>query len=195
MPIASTAEEYWNSEPEDSGLSYLDLMNCLPLPSTIGGGFSEVENSSAGGVRDKYLALETTTTTAGNLILSDTADAEDMDAGWPLRSSGPSEAPASAYNFDFMPTSDSYNNMDSFAHFRLNPTVSTAHSPRPELFLPLPLSAIDSSPPDSPKLMPQGSLPGPINPNKRLRISDLTEENILPDHERRKRSKPDRLTL
>ena len=68
-------------------------------------------------------------------------------------------------------------------YFGFNHTVAMAHSPQPELFLPLPPPVVDPSPPDSPKLMPQDSLPGPNNPNKRLRISDLTEENILPDHE------------
>ena len=34
-----------------------------------------------------------------------------------------------------------------------------------------------------------------VNPKKRLRISNLTEENILPDNQRRKRTKPDKLSL
>jgi hypothetical protein len=134
-----------------------------------------------------------TSSTAGNLSLSDADDLLELDTRWPLHLSSPSEAPA--YNFDFIPASEPYRDMDYLAHFRFNPTVATAHFPQPELFLPVPPHVVDSPPPDSPKLMPQDSLPGPQNPNKRLRLSDLTEENILPDHERRKRSKPDKLTL
>jgi hypothetical protein len=190
---ASTAAEYWNSEPEDSGLPYLDLMRYPSLPSTISGEFSELDNTST---HDVGYPCDTTTSRAGGLSFS--SDAENMDTSWPLHSSGASAAPP--YNFDFTMSAldqdyGGYPNhdTDSLAHFRFDPIAAMAYSPQPELFLPVPPPVVDSSPPDSPKLVPQDSLRVPDN--KRLRISDLTEENILPDHERRKRSKPDRLTL
>lgn len=164
MPIASTVEEYWNSEPEDSGLSYLDLLHCPPLPLTIDGRFSKVDNASTHNVN--FAFDRATTSTARNLSLS---DAEDMDTSWPLlvHSSGSSEAPL--YNFNFIPALDQgypYHDMDYLPHFGFNPTVAMAHSPQPELFLPLPPPVVDSSPPDSPKSVPQNSLPGPNNLNK-----------------------------
>src|ERR1700678_2848225 len=102
-------------------------------------------------------------------------------------------------NFDFMDTSDQgypYHDMGYLACFRFDPTVATAHSSQPgDLFLPLPTHSVDPPTPDSPKLAPQESIQVPHNPNKRLRISDFTEENILPGNERQKRSKPEKLTL
>jgi len=59
---------------------------------------------------------------------------------------------------------------------------------------PLTTPVVDPFTPDSPNLVPQDSIRIPVNPNKRFRISNFTEENILPDNERRKRSKPERLT-
>ena len=89
-----------------------------------------------------------------------------------------------------------YHNMNYSARFRFDPTAATAHSSQlGDLFLPPSTHAVDSPPPDSPDSAPQDGIRVPHNPNKRLRISDFTEENILPENERRKRSKPERLTL
>ena len=92
----------------------------------------------------------------------------------------------------------SYPNIDYLARsgFRFDPTVATGHSSQLDnLFLPPPIHAIDSIPSDPPNAVPDNGIRVPHNPNKRLRISDFTEENILPDNERRKRSKPERLIL
>lgn len=108
---------------------------------------------------------------------------------------------ASAYNSDFMDTSDQsyqYANMDYLASFNFNPTTATAPSSQHEdLFLPLAPSTqvVDPFHSDSPNSALEVGIRVPHNLNKQLRISDFTEENILPDNERRKRSKPERLIL
>ena len=105
----------------------------------------------------------------------------------------------SAYSFDFIDTLDQgypYHDMGYLACFRFDPTAATAHSSQPgDLFLPLPTHSVDPSTPDSPNLAPQDSIQVLHNPNKWLRISNFTEENILPDNECWKRSKPEQLTL
>jgi hypothetical protein len=190
-PIASTAAEYWNSESEDAGMSYLDMLNDPFLPSTVGAEFNEANTSTDDNFTRPF---DTATSIAGDL----SSNTENMDLGWPLHSNGPRGVSA-AYNFDFMDDSDQgylYCKADYSARFRFDPIAATAHSShQPDLFLPLPTCVVDSPPPDSPNPVPQVNIRVPDNPNKRLRISNFTEENILPENERRKRSKPDRLTL
>jgi hypothetical protein len=190
VPIASTAAEYWNSESED-GMSYLNMLNDPSLPSTVRAEFNEANTSTD----DNFIhAFNTAPPITSGL----SRNTENMDLSWPLHSNGPSGVSA-GYNFDFMDASDQgypYRNVDYSARFRFDPTAATAHlSQQPDLFLPLPTCVADSPPPDSPNSVPQDSIRVPDNPNKRLRISNFTEENILPKNERRKRSKPDRLTL
>lgn len=153
--------------------------------------FGEVNTSTHDNVNQGF---DTGTSIAADDLSSNT---ENMDMSWPSHSNGPSGT--SAYNFDFMEASDQgypYHNMDYLARFRFDPTAATAHSSQPgDLFLPPPTHAVDPPPPDSPNSAAQDSIRVPHSPNKQLRISDFTEENILPDNERRKRSKPERLTL
>ena len=169
-------------------MSYLDMLNDPLLPSTVGAEFNEANTSTD----DNFIhPFDTAPSIASDL----SSNTENMDLSWPLHSNGPS----GAYNFDFMDVSDQgypYRNVDYSARFRFDPAAATAHSSQqPELFLPLPTCVVDSPPPDSPNPAPQDSIRVPDNPNKRLRISNFTEENIPPENERRKRSKPDRLTL
>jgi len=196
MPIASTTAEYWNSEPEDADFSYVNMLNNPSFPSTTvtGGEFGEVDNMSTPGNNINH-TFDTTTSLAGDLG----SNTENMDISWSVHSNGPSGGSESAGDFDFTQASDPgypYHETDSLARFRYNPTAPMAHSPQPDLFLPLALTTpvVDPSTPDSPNSVPHDSIRIPDNPNKRLRISNLTEENILPDNERRKRSKPERLT-
>lgn len=108
---------------------------------------------------------------------------------------------AATYDLDRMLTEVDqgypYNNAHHSSPFMLDPTISIARSPQPDLFQVLPPPVVDSSSPGAPNLEPQESVRVPDNPNnlKRLRISNITEENILPENQRRKRSKPDKLSL
>jgi len=194
MDTASTTAEYWNSEPEE-GLSYLDLLNDPSFPSTTGGEFGQADNASTRSHVNH--AVGTASSIASNL----SSGTEDIDMSWPLYNAG-SNIPGSTstFNFNLTPASDSdlgypSHNMDYLARFRFEPTAATAHSPQPDLFLPLPPPIVESSPPGTHSLVPQDIIHVRDNPNKRLRISNITEENILPDHERRKRSKPEKLNI
>ena len=190
VAIASTTAEYWNPESED-GMSYLEAVNNALLPSTIGAAFGEANTSNHDNVNQAF--------DIGTLIATDdlSSNTENIDMSWPSHSNGSSGT--SAYNFDFMDASDEgypYHNMNYLARFRFDPTTATAHSSQlGNLFLPPSTHAIDSPLPDSSNSAPQDGIQVPHNPNKWLRISDFTEENILPENERRKRSKPERLTL
>ena len=174
-------------------MSYLDMMNDPLLPLAIGAAFGEVNASTHDNANQ---AFDSGTSIAAS-DLSSNAESENMDMSWPLHSNGPSGT--SAYNFDFMDASDQgypYQDMGYLARFRFDPTAATAHSSQPaDLFLPPQTHSVDPPTPDSPNLAPPDSIQVPHNPNKRLRISDFTEENILPDNERRKRFKPEKLTL
>jgi hypothetical protein len=135
-----------------------------------------------------------------------------MPVSWPSESKSHSNRPSELdsdtyiYNSDFMDTLDQgypypTSNMDYLATpsrsgFMFDPTMAKGHSSqRDNLFLPPPTHAVDSFHSDSSNSVPDNEIRVPHNPNKRLRISDFTEENVLPDNERRKRSKPDRLIL
>ena len=158
---------------------------------TIGATFGEVNTYTHDNANQ---AFDSGTSIAAGDLSSNT---ENMDMSWPSHSNGPSGT--SAYNFDFMDASDQgypYHDMGYLARFRFDPTAATAHSSQPaDLFLPPQIHSVDPPTPDSPNIAPQNSIQVPHNPNKRLRISDFTEENILPDNERRKRFKPEKLTL
>jgi hypothetical protein len=179
--LASTAAEYWNSESEDAmsySDSYSDMMNDLLLPST--------DTTTISSASDNFNQAFNTGTQAAALIatgdFSRNTMTENVDTGmsWPSHSNSPSGLGTSAYNSDFVETLDQgypYPNMDYLAHFEFNPTVATPHSSQLDnLFLPPPTHVVDSVPEDSIQVL--------HNPNKRLRISDFTEENILPDNER-----------
>jgi hypothetical protein len=172
-------------------MTYLDIMNDPLLPSTTGAASDEVNTFTHNNVDQAFNSG--TSIAAGDL----SSNTENMDNSWPSHANDPSGT--SAYNFDFMDTSDQgypYHDMGYLARFGFDLTAATAHSSQPgDLFLPLPTHSVDPSTPDSPNLAPQESIQVPHNPNKRVRISDFTEENILPDDERRKRSKPEKLTL
>ena len=219
MAVASTAEEYWNSESEDGyRSSYFDMINdvdlLLPLtnalrPTTIVADSEsrEVETSTNDNFNQAFDLMTASIAASGDPSHNVTAATENTDMSWPSMASH-SNSPsvlgtsASAYNSDFMPvdTSDQsypYPNMDYLAHFSFVPTASAAtHSSQPNnLFLPPPTQVVHSFHSNSPNIVPEDSNRAPHNLNKRLRISDFTEENILPDNERRKRSKPERLIL
>jgi hypothetical protein len=201
--LASTAAEYWNSESEDATSysdSYSDMMNDLLLPST--------DTTTISSASDNFnQAFNTGTQAAASIATGDFSRntvTENVDTGmsWPSHSNSPSGLGTSAYNSDFVETSNQgylYPDMDYLAHFEFDSTALTAatpHSSQPDnLFLPPPTHVVDSFPSDSPNSVPEDSIQVLHNPNKRLRISDFTEENILPDNERRKRSKPERLIL
>ena len=179
-----TAAEYWNSESED-GTSYIDMINDLLLPSTDA-------HTTTIGAEFRKLEGETVTSTNDNFNQAfDTSSHSNSPSGL--------QVVASAYNSDFMDTSDQsyqYANMDYLTSFNFNPTTATAPSSQHEdLFLPPSTQIIDPFHSDSPNSALEVGIRVPHNLNKRLRISDFTEENILPDNERRKRSKPERLIL
>ena len=215
MAVASTAEEYWNSESEDGyRSSYFDMINdvdlLLPLtdalrPTTIVADSEsrEVETSTNDNFNQAFDLMTASITASGDPSHNVNAATENTDMSWPSmasHSNSPSVLGTSAYNSDFMDTSDQsypYPNMDYLAHFSFVPTAATHSSQPNDLFrvLPPPTQAVHSFHSNSPNIVPEDSNRAPHNLNKRLRISDFTEENILPDNERRKRSKPERLIL
>jgi hypothetical protein len=181
--------EYWNSEPEDS-MSYLDILNDPSFPPTTGGEFTEAGPSGNDFTNHTF--------DAANSIGSDLSNIpENVDMSWALYdASSSSTSTAPTYNFDHTPAAAqgySFSDVDYLPRFRFGPTIATDNSPHPNPFLPPPV--VGPSPPVSPNLVPQESVMFPDNPKKRLRISNITEENILPDNQRRKRSRPDKLSL
>src|SRR5271155_124110 len=161
-------------------MSYLDVMNDVLLPSTIGAVFGEANTLNHNNINQAF--------NIGTSIATDdlSSNTENIDMSWLSHSNGSSGT--SAYNFDFMDASDEgypYHNTNTLARFRFDPTAATAHSSQlGDLFLPPSTHAVDSPLPDSPNSAPQDGIQVPHNPNKRLRISDFTEENILPENER-----------
>ena len=213
--VASTATEYWNSEPEDEdrdgasshgtgpGVSYLEMLNdALAFPSTTGDGSEFMEGSTSTSNNSTGINLNQAFNTATSIpsALSSNPASENMDIGWASynsssTSNGGYGTTTASYDFGLTPATPAqgfpFDNADYLATI-----VATTHSPQPD-FLPLPgfTSVTVSAAPCSPYLVPQESKKVPDNPNKRLRISNITEENILPDNQHRKRSKPDKLSL
>jgi hypothetical protein len=209
--------EYWNSEPEDedrtsTGMSesYLDMLNDPSFPSTIGSDFTVGSTSNDSTNFNHAFNTGTGTATSIPSVASDlpvSNNPENVDILHWVSYDPSSNTGATTYNFDLMPAAAqgpecSFDNDEDYRDlvrrfgFDSDPIMATSHSPHlePDLLLPLPVFASGSSPPGS-YLVPQDSERVPDNPNKRLRISDITEENILPDNHCRKRSKPDKLSL
>ena len=213
LAVASTAEEYWNSESEDGyRSSYFDMINDVDLllpstdalrPTTIVADSEsrEVETSTNNNFNQAFDLMTASIAASGDPSHNVTAATENTDMSWPSmasHSNSPSVLGTSAYNSDFMDTSDQnypYPNMDYLAYFSFIPTAATHSSQPNDLFLPPPTQVVHSFHSNSPNIVPEDSNRAPHNLNKRLRISDFTEENILPDNEHRKRSKPERLIL
>ncbi|KIJ97242.1 hypothetical protein K443DRAFT_10019 [Laccaria amethystina LaAM-08-1] len=161
-------EEYWSSEPEDS-VSYLDMLNDPSFPPTTS-------------------------------VISAPGVPENVDMSWAsYDASSSSPTPAPTYNFDNTPAAAQryfFGNVDYLpSGLTFGPTKATDNFPEPQPNPFLPPLIVDPSPPVSPNLVPQESVVFPDNPHKWLRIPHFTEENILPDNQSRKRSKPDKLSL